>query len=112
MATHGQRSLASQEVPDDAFASQEPHLYLELPLPGHQNSAYLSVPEAHMWRRKWQPTPVFLPGEAHGQRSLVDYSPWDHKELDTAEQLSMKNTSELLRVPRTFICDKERELRH
>ena len=28
------------------------------------------------WRRKWQPTPVFLPGESHGQRSLVGYSPW------------------------------------
>ena len=27
------------------------------------------------WRRKWQPTPVFLPGESHGQRSLVDYGP-------------------------------------
>ena len=37
------------------------------------------------WRRKWQPTPVFLPGKSHGQRSLVDYSPWGHKELDTAE---------------------------
>ena len=32
------------------------------------------------WRRKWQPTPVFLPGESHGQRSLADYSPWGHKE--------------------------------
>ena len=32
------------------------------------------------WRRKWQPTPVFLPGESHGQRSLVGYSPWGHKE--------------------------------
>ena len=32
------------------------------------------------WRRAWQPTPVFLPGESHGQRSLVDYSPWGHKE--------------------------------
>ena len=40
------------------------------------------------WRRKWQPTPVFLPGEFHGQRSLVGYSPWDHKELDTTEQLT------------------------
>ena len=28
------------------------------------------------WRRKWQPTPVFLPGESHGQRSLVGYGPW------------------------------------
>ena len=31
----------------------------------------------------WQPTPGFLPGESHGQRSLVDYSPWGHKESDT-----------------------------
>ena len=38
---------------------------------------------------KWQPTPVFLPGKSHGQRSLVGYSSWDHKESDTAEQLSM-----------------------
>ena len=37
------------------------------------------------WRRAWQPTPVFLPGESDGQRSLADYSPWDHKELDTTE---------------------------
>ena len=37
------------------------------------------------WRRKWQPTPVFLPGESHAQRSLGGYSPWDHKESDTAE---------------------------
>ena len=33
------------------------------------------------WRRKWQPTPVFLPGKSHGQRSLVDYSPWDHRKV-------------------------------
>ena len=31
------------------------------------------------WRRKWQPTPVFLPGKSHGQRSLVGYSPWGQK---------------------------------
>ena len=31
------------------------------------------------WRRKWQPTPVFLPGEFHGQRSLAGYSPWGRK---------------------------------
>ena len=34
------------------------------------------------WRRKWQPTPVFLPGESHGQRSLAGYSPWDHKKSE------------------------------
>ena len=40
------------------------------------------------WRRTWQPTPVFLPGESHGQRSLAGCSPWGHKESDTTEQLS------------------------
>ena len=39
------------------------------------------------WRRKWQPIPVFLPGESHGQRSLVGYSPRGCKESDTTEQL-------------------------
>ena len=37
------------------------------------------------WRRAWQPTPVFLPGESHGQRSLAGYSPWGCKESDTTE---------------------------
>ncbi|MGE2787554.1 hypothetical protein ACQHMI_25705, partial [Escherichia coli] len=41
------------------------------------------------WRRKWQPTPVFLPGESHGQRSLVGYSPWSCKELNVTEQLTL-----------------------
>ena len=39
------------------------------------------------WRRKWQPTPVFLVGKFHGWRSLVGYSPRGHKELDTTERL-------------------------
>ena len=34
------------------------------------------------WGRKWQPTPVFLLGKSHEQRSLVGYSPWGHKDLD------------------------------
>ena len=37
------------------------------------------------WRRGWQPTPVFLPGESHGQRGLAGYSPWDCKELSMTE---------------------------
>ena len=41
------------------------------------------------WRRKWQPTPVFLPGEIHGQRSLAGCSPWDRKELNTNQLLSL-----------------------
>ena len=39
------------------------------------------------WRRKRQPTPVFLPGESHGQRSLVGYSPRGRKESDMTERL-------------------------
>ena len=38
------------------------------------------------WRRKWQPTTVFLPREFYGQTSLAGYSPWDHKELGTTER--------------------------
>ena len=37
------------------------------------------------WRRKWQPTSVFLPRKFHGQRSLVDYGPWSCKEYDMTE---------------------------
>ena len=40
------------------------------------------------WRRKWQPPPVFLPGESHGQKSLTGCSPWGHKEVEMTEQLS------------------------
>ena len=41
------------------------------------------------WRREWQPTPVFLPGEFPGQRSLAGYSSWGCKESDTAKQLTL-----------------------
>ena len=37
------------------------------------------------WRRKWEPTPVFLPEKFHGQRSLASYGPWGHEESDTTE---------------------------
>ena len=41
------------------------------------------------WRREWLPTPVFLPGEFHGQRSLTRYSTWDCKELDVTKWLTL-----------------------
>ena len=41
------------------------------------------------WRREWLPTPLFLPGEFHGQRNLVGYSTWGRKELDTTERLTL-----------------------
>ena len=43
-------------------------------------------------RREWQPNPVFLPGESHGQRSLLGYYPWDHKEWDMTEGLTLSLT--------------------
>ena len=41
-------------------------------------------------RRKWEPTPVLLPGKFHGWRSLVGYSPWGHKESDTTKQFHLE----------------------
>ena len=39
-----------------------------------------------LWSKKWQPIPVFSPGQFHGQKSLVGHSPWGDKELDMTEQ--------------------------
>ena len=54
------------------------------------------------WRRE-QPTPVFLPGESHGQRRLVNYSPRDGKELDSTEQLSTAQEVVPLPDPGTWL---------
>ena len=56
-------------------------------LPAMQETLVRSLGWEDPWRRKWQPTPVFLPGEFHGQRSLVGYCPWGRKESDTTELL-------------------------
>ena len=54
-----------------------------------------AMQETHVWSLGWDDpleeemaTPVFLPGQSNGQRSLPGYSPWGHKELDTTEQLT------------------------
>ena len=47
------------------------------------------------WRRKCQPTPAFLPGKSHGQRSLVGYSPWGCKELDMTQWLNNSNKNSM-----------------
>ena len=53
-----------------------------------------------LWKRKWKPTPVFLPGRFHGQRSLVGYNPWGHTESDTTEHTLTFPS----RVPGTDCC--------
>ena len=62
-------------------------------------------------KRKWQPTPVLLPGKSHGQRSLVGYRPWGHKESEKTERLHFKfhflsagsNAPAYLRTPLQFV---------
>ena len=54
------------------------------------------------WRRDWLPTPVFLPVEFHGQRSLADYSPWGCKESDRTEQLTLSLSGLNLEPMRNF----------
>ena len=52
---------------------------------GHDWATSLSLVTFMHWRRKWQPTPVFLPGESQGQGSLVGCRPWGHTESDTTK---------------------------
>ena len=58
-------------------------------LPAMQGTWVRSWVRKIPWRREWLPTPVFLPKESHGQGSLVGYSSWSHKEMDTTEQLTV-----------------------
>ena len=58
-------------------------------LPAMRETRVRSLDQEDSWRREWLPTLVFLPEEFHGQRSLLDYSPWGPKELDTTEQLTL-----------------------
>ena len=56
------------------------------------------------WRRKWQPTPVFLLRESHGQRSLQGYSPWGRKELDRTKRLTLSLSLGSFRVGECWIA--------
>ena len=60
------------------------------------------------WRREWLPTPVFLPGDFHGQRSLAGCSPWGGKELDVTERLTVS----LCTRPLQLRAQAEEELSH
>ena len=59
----------------------------------HERSRFNPWVRKIPWRRKWQPTPVFLPGKSHGQRSLAGYSPRGHKESDTIETTQQRSPS-------------------
>ena len=61
-------------------------------LPTMQKTWVQSLGQEDLLEKGWQPTPVFLPGESHGQKSMVDYSPWVCKELDTTERLTLSHS--------------------
>ena len=61
------------------------------------------------WRRKWQVTPVFLPGKTHGQSSLVDYSPWGYKRV--RHHLPTKQRQILISLPSAFTKNSNKTLK-
>ena len=63
--------------------------WIRLPMQKMQEMKLPSLSWEDPLEQEMQPSPVFLPGEFHGERSLVGYSPWDLKESDTTELLSM-----------------------
>ena len=67
-------------------------------LPAVQETQVFSWVRKIPWRREWLPTPVFLPGEFHGQRSLAGYSPWGCKELDMNERLTLLLSSSMVGI--------------
>ena len=72
------------------------HMVKNLPVVGRPrfDSWVLKI----LWGREWLPIPVFLPGEFHGQRRLLDYSPWGHKESDMTERLTVQTRSKHLHM--------------
>ena len=93
--SHGQRSLAGYSSWDYKSQTWLRAIFGGFQIRGFPGGSMLkNLPQCRRckfdpwvrkspWRRKWQPTPVFLPGESHGQRNLAGYGPWGRKELDT-----------------------------
>ena len=76
-------------------------------LPAMQETRVQFLGQEDPLERKWQPTPVFLPGESHGQRSLVGYSPWGCTESDTTKRLNSNNNINTLNSHFIFISSHQ-----
>ena len=76
--------IASYPTSQASLEAQQLRIHLQCRIPGFDPWVG-KIP----WRRKWQCTPIFLPGESHGRRSLVGYSPRGRKESDTTERLHL-----------------------
>ena len=81
------QSLGWEDSPGGGHGNLLQYSFLEKPMDRGTWWAFehLSTSAILNWRRKWQPTPVFLPGESHGRKSLVGCSPWGRTESDTTE---------------------------
>ena len=107
-SVHGSRQeyqsgwpFPSSDLPDPGVESKSPPLHADSlpseppgkPPDGKASACNVGDPGSIPWvgkipwRRKWQPTPVLMPGKSHGLRSLVGYSPWGCKESDMTERL-------------------------
>ena len=88
------QSVGSQRVRHNLAAEQQQKIFLSRCCSGKESICQCKTHGFHPWvgkipwRRKWQPTPVFLLRESHGQRSLVTYSPWGRKELGMTERVT------------------------
>ena len=100
---HGQRSLVGyspwgHKVRHDGVTKHKESVKASLMVQMVKNPPQCSSPGFDPrvgqipWRREWLPTPVFLPGKCHGQRSLVGYSPWGRRESDKTELLTYIHT--------------------
>ena len=80
--------LSPGDLPNPGIEPRSPALQVDsLPAEHKGSSRFNPWVGKISWRRKQQPTPVFLPGKSHGRRRLVGYSPCGRKELDTTERL-------------------------
>ena len=74
---------------------------------GHDWATSLSLFTSTHWRRKWQPTPVFLPGESQGQGSLVGCRLWGRTESDTTEATYQQRQQHLLNLGNVFFIPRQ-----
>ena len=84
---HGQWCGSSSKLKSNRI-NQSFHELIHLPKQEMQKTWVLSLSQEYSLEKEMAPTPVFMPGKSHEERSLASYNPWDHKELDMTEWLS------------------------
>ena len=100
MSRYTLASLTGYELPRALVQPTSTECFL---CPG-LSSKEMEMHKAWFWRRKWHPTPAFLSGKSHGQRSLAGCSSWGHRELDTTERLTHAHTQDLVQKVKELIA--------